>query len=261
MLIETDGVRLFCYSEGTGPTLAFLHALGLDHTIWKHQYRTFRDRYRVVGIDLRGHGRSDKPPRPYTIEAMAADVAGLLTRGGMAPAVVVGLSIGGMIAMAAAANFPQVVRALAVVAATSEYDPDTRGTFLQRAVTAETQGMDIIAEGAPQRWFTPAFLETNRDEVSAIVDLLKRNDPRAYAAACRAVAGLDIAAQLHRISCPTLIVAGEHDPALPPPVVQRLATHIRGARFETVPGASHLVPVERPDNFNRLLEAFLDTLG
>jgi 3-oxoadipate enol-lactonase len=260
MRIRANGVHLFFHSEGNGPTMAFLHALGLDHSIWEHQFRAFRDRFRVVGIDLRGHGQSDKPAGPYTIEQMAADIAGLLKKADLAPAILVGLSIGGMVAMATAADYPDLVKALVVIAATSEYDASARKIFLQRAMTAESEGMRNISETAPQRWFTSTFLEMAQDEVRHVVQLLERNDPAAYAASCRAVASLDITDKLRCISCPTLIVAGEQDPALPPPVVERLKEHISGARFELVPQASHMVPLEQPVYLNHLLEAFLKDL-
>lgn len=257
MEVRVNGIKLFYQMEGTGPTLLFLHALGLDHTIWRHQFDAFRGSYTVVAPDLRGHGRSDKPPGPYTIDELAADVASLLSRERLWPATVVGLSLGGMVAMALAADHPELVRALVVVAAIGEVGNEAKVTFEQRAVQAEAEGMAAIAEAALQRWFTPAFIDNSPKVVSSIKALVGSNEPRAYAAACRAVASLNLTPRLGKISCPTLIVAGEKDPAMPPAVVKQLHYLIRGSRFEIVANASHLIPVEQTEAFNNLLSAFL----
>ena len=252
-----SGIALDFDLVGRGPTLVLIHALGVDRRMWRRQVPIFAVSHQVVAYDVRGHGLSDKPVGPYTLEALADDLHGLLDALGIERASLLGLSMGGMIAQTFALAYPEQVDRLILADTTSEYPPEGRRQFAERARLVEASGIDPIVPATLERWFTPEFRADEEDAVEEIRKIVLAADPMGYAGACHAVSRVDLTGRLGEIRCPALVLVGEHDPGTPVAAAARIQAAIPGARLEVIQGASHLSNVARPDAFERIVLAFL----
>jgi 3-oxoadipate enol-lactonase len=241
--------------EGTGPLVVLSHALGCDRSMWDEVAVQLRDRFTVVRHDHRGHGRSPAPPGAFTIHDLADDLAALIRTLDRGPAHVVGLSMGGMAGQSLAARHPAVVRTLVIANSAGHYDDAARAMWAARVAMVRAQGMAAIAEGALQRWFTPAFRASSPERLAELRRQLEATDPDAYARSCEAVAAIDLLADDARVACPTLVIAGSRDEATPPAQSEAIAAAIPGARLATI-DAAHLSAVEQPQAFAQRLERF-----
>jgi len=244
--------------QGQGPLVVLSHALGCDLTMWDGVAAALQDRYTVLRYDHRGHGRSVAAAGAYTIDDLADDAAELIRAQATDPVHFVGLSLGGMTAQALGARHPQSVRSLTIANSASHYDDAARAMWQARIDTVLAQGVSPIAEGAMQRWFTPEFrVDANggSTRVAALRAVLEATAPAPYAAACAAVANIDLDAGNARITCPTLVIAGSRDEATPPAMSEVIARRIPGAQLCSL-DAAHLSAVEQPEAFSRLLTDF-----
>lgn len=251
--------------QGQGPLVVLSHALGCDLTMWDGVAAALQDRYTVLRYDHRGHGRSPATAGGYTMDDLADDAAELVrAQASGGPVHFVGLSMGGMTGQALAARHPQVVRSLVVANSASHYDDDARAMWQARIDTVRAQGVAPIAEGAMQRWFTPEFRADEAHggaaRVAALRAVLEATAPGPYAAACDAVARIDLDAGNARIACPTLVIAGSRDEATPPAMSQRIAQGIPHAQLRSL-DAAHLSAVEQPQAFADLLVEFWNALA
>lgn len=249
------------HGPSDGPAVVFLHGLGSSAADWKGQVSAFAPRYRVITLDLPAHGRTARAGWPrrgrLSVEAMASAVTELLSRLGEAPAHVVGLSLGGCVALALAVAAPARVRSLTLVNTFARIRPaGWRGAYrmLERVALLAVAPMPIIAARVAQSLFPgPA----QADLRAAAVASLARNDKRAYVAAMRAVARFDVRRGLAQVRCPTLVVAGEGDTTVPRAAAEFLRHRIANARLLVVPESGHATPYDQPDLFNRLVLEFL----
>ena len=143
-----------------GPVLVFINSLGSDFRIWQEVVPAFADRFRVVLYDKRGHGLSDAPSAPYTIDDHADDLLGLLDHLEIEQAALVGLSVGGMIAQRMAVRAPERVQALTLCCTAAKIG--TPELWAERIAAVESGGIEPLADNVLQRWFTPLFRETQR---------------------------------------------------------------------------------------------------
>jgi 3-oxoadipate enol-lactonase len=252
-----NGISMHYESTSYGPPVVLIHALGLDSRQWQGQAPALAAAHRVIALDLRGHGQSDRPAGPYSLDQMAEDVYGLMAALGIDSADVVGLSLGGMVAMALAVQRPTAIRRLVLADTTSEYPQAGREQFEVRARVAETHGLAPLVAGVPERWFTADFILEHPGTVAEIQAIVGANDPAAHAAACRAVGAVDYTARLDALRCPTLVIVGDQDPGTPPAAARRLQQAIPGARLKIIERASHLSNVGQPAAFSAALLEFL----
>lgn len=244
--------------EGAGPTVVLSHALGCSLAMWDGVAARLKDHFTVLRYDHRGHGRSDAPPGPYSLQMLADDVASLIAAQVSGPVHFVGLSMGGMTAQALAVQHPQLVKSVVIANAASWYDDAARAMWQTRIETVRARGVGAIAEGAMQRWFTPAFRAdaAGAVRVAALRAQLEQTDAAAYAASCEAVASMDFRESNQRIGCPALVIAGTLDEATPPALSMAIAAGIAGAQLRRIE-AAHLSAVEKPEAFAALLRDFL----
>jgi 3-oxoadipate enol-lactonase len=258
---------LHCIREGEGPVVVLSHALGCDVTMWDGVAALLDKRYTVLRYDARGHGQSGVPPGPYTMDMLADDAARLITEEVGGPVHFVGLSMGGMTAQALAARHPALVSSITIANSAMFYEDAAKAVWLARMATVRAQGMEAIADGAMQRWFTPEFradigvggLAGGADRVATLRARLVANDPDAYAFACEAVAHIDFRASNPVLVCPTLVIGGMRDDATPVAMSQAIADSIARAQLVTL-DAAHLSAVEQPVAFAQLLTEFLESL-
>lgn len=247
--------------QGQGPVVVLSHALGCELGMWDGVAAALQDRYTVLRYDHRNHGQSATVPGAFTVDDLADDAAALIEREAGGPVHFVGLSLGGMTAQSLAARHPQRVKSIVIANSAMHYDEAAKGMWAARVQTVLTQGMDAIAEGAMQRWFTPAFRADTAQggamRVAALRAKLLACDAKAYAASCGATAGIDFRESNPRIACPALVIAGTLDEATPVAMSEAMARAIPGAQLRTI-DAAHLSAVEQPAAFARLVNEFLE---
>jgi len=254
--IRVRDIWLHYEESGAGEPLLLIHGLGSSGRDWEMQVPFFARDYRVVAFDLRGHGESDKPRGPYTMPQFAADTAGLIQALGIAPGHVVGISLGGMIALQLAVDRPELVKSLVVVNSGPEFIVRTfkeRLAVLQRFLVVRLVGMRKMGEILARRLFPKPEQEALR---AMLAERWAANDPRAYRDAMRAIVGWSVADRLGEIDIPTLVVAADED-YTPVWAKEAYVAKMPRAELAVIRDARHAVPVERPDEFNAVVAAFL----
>ena len=250
------GIDLYYETSGQGQPILFIHGLGSSTHDWELQVTFFSKHYRAVTFDVRGHGRSENPPGPYSIPQFAADTAGLIQALGIAPAHVVGISLGGMIAFQLAADAPNLVRSLVIVNAAPEFVVRTfqdRFQVFQRQLIVRLLGMRKMAEVLSKRLFP----KPEQDDLRRLfVDRWVENDPRAYREAMQAIVGWSVTDRLSTVSCPTLVIAADQD-YTPVAVKEAYVAQMPRAELVVIKDSRHATPVEWPDQFNEAVAAFL----
>lgn len=242
-----------------GPALVFCNSLGSDFRIWQEVAPAFLDRFKVVLYDKRGHGLSDAPPAPYTIDDHTNDLIALLDRLAIGKAAIVGLSVGGMIAQRIAVREPGRVSALALCCTAAKIG--TAEVWSDRIGAVERGGIEAIVENVLERWFTPGFRKTRADECAGWRNMLLRTPVQGYVGTCAAIRDADLTQDASRIAVPTLCVAGDTDGSTPADLVRHTASLIPGARFELIADAGHIPCVEQPGKLTTLLDRHFKEVG
>lgn len=259
--MRVNGVTLHFADEGDrgGLPVVFSNSLGTDFRIWDETVARMSSRLRFIRYDTRGHGLSEAPSDACSVEDLADDLAALLDRLEVRRAVVVGLSIGGMVAQALAARRPDLTRALVLMDTAARIGEPM--SWESRIAQVEAHGVAAIAEGVIAKWFSAAF-RANRPEALAMWKaMLSRTEAKGYVACCRALRDADLRASTARLGLPVLAICGDEDGSTPPDVVEATADLIAGARFELVREAGHLPCIEHPNTCAAMLTAFLSEIG
>jgi 3-oxoadipate enol-lactonase len=236
------------------PALVFSNSLGSALTMWDSQVPAFREKFRILRYDTRGHGQSFVTPGPYAIEQLAHDVLSLLDTLHLDRVFFCGLSMGGSTGMWLALNAPRRLHKLVLCNTSAKIG--TPGMWNPRIETVRKEGMKSVSTAVVGRWFTAAFREKSKDIVAAIQRTLESTNPEGYAANCAAIRDFDARAALSAISLHTLVISGTHDPATTPAEGRFIAEHIPGARYVEL-DAAHLSNIEASDRFNSELSSFL----
>ncbi|HEV7726596.1 MAG TPA: alpha/beta fold hydrolase [Modestobacter sp.] len=244
------------HRTGEGPPVLLLHPLGVDHSFWDGVLPSLRG-LEILTYDFPGHGQTPVPDRPYTIEDLTEQAAGLLADAGAGPADVVGVSLGGLVAQRLAACSPELVRRLVVVDAVAVYPPALREQWRDRAARTPVEGLEPLVDATLALWFTADRLAGGGPAVEGVRRTFLAGDPRGYAAACRALEQVDLTGVVDRIAVPTLVVCGEDDA---PPFVaaaRDLAGTLPDARLVWLAPARHAGVLEQPEQFAQALTGFL----
>lgn len=236
-----------------------VHSLAMDKTFWDRVTPLVAQHSDVLVYDCRGHGRSGKPKQDYTIEIFGDDVADLMDALGWKSAVVAGASMGGCVALAFAAAYPDRVDALGLFDTTAWYGEDAPAAWNERAEKAEQGGMAALIGFQKTRWFGDAFREANPEILDAAIEVFLRNDIEAYGRTCRMLGAVDKRAALPNFRFPVEILVGSEDYATPISMAEAMQREIPGAKLQVIEGARHFTPLEVPEviaaSLVRLLQA------
>jgi len=243
-------------SDSAAPWVVLSHSLAADHRMWDPQMEALA-RWRVLRFDTRGHGASAVPPGDYTMDELADDALGLLDACGVRRCHFVGMSMGGMVGQQLALRAPGRVASLTLADTSSRYPPAARPMWDERIALVRARGMDAVAPGTLERWFTPAFREREPDIVARIGAQIRATPVAGFIGCAHAISHIDLTARLAAIRCPTLVVVGADDPSTPVEMSEEIVRAIEGSRLEVLPGAAHLSSIEQAERFNELLRAFL----
>ena len=253
------GVELSVDERGNGPALLLVHGYPLDGRLWRHQAGAFPG-WRTVIPDLRGFGRSEAPDLGYSMATYADDLAGLLDALAIEQVVLGGLSMGGYVAFEFLRRHRSRVRAL-VLADTRAQADGTEGRKGRDAAMAVARegGASRIAEQMLPRLLAAHAPDSLREEVR---HMMAATPVRGIIGALAAMRDRPDSTELlsSLAALPTLVVVGQEDVITPPREAEAIARQIPGARLAVIPEAGHLSPLERPGEFNRHLQLFLDGL-
>lgn len=234
-------------------------SLGTDRSMWDRQVPALSERHRVVRYDLRGHGASPAPPGPYEIADLGGDLLALLDRLEIERATLCGVSIGAMTSLWVAAHAPERVDRVVLCCTSSKFGADAAAVYRERARLVLDQGVEPVADGALERWFTPRFRASNPELMAQVRSGLTGTSSVGYAGCCEALAAMDLRSELGSIEAPALVISGDADPATPPEHGRAIADGIAGARFALIEAAAHLANIEKADEVTPLMLGFIDS--
>jgi 3-oxoadipate enol-lactonase len=237
--LDGDGDRVVLLSGSLGSTLE----------MWEPQLPALIPRFGVLRYDHPGHG-SSPPLAQTTVSSMAQEVLVLLDELGIASVSYCGLSLGGAVGMRLALDEPGRVDKLVLCSTSARFA--TPQFWQERADTVRRDGIEAVADVVLERWFTPGFRDVRRYR-----EMLLSIPTEGYARACEALRDWDARGQLGRISAPTFAIAGAEDPSTPPADLEAILAEIPGADLLVVDDARHLVNVERANEFNDAVSAYL----
>jgi 3-oxoadipate enol-lactonase len=239
------------------PRVALIHSLALDRSVWDGAVSRLKEEAEILTFDCRGHGQSPRPPGAYTAEVFARDLAELLDHIGWDGAVVAGCSMGGNVAQAFAAQYPQRTAALGLIDTTAWYGADAAVKFKERADTARIKGLRSMIDFQLTRWFSDDFRASHPEVLERTTNIFVANDVDCYAASCELLGAADTRALLGAFRMPTTIVVGEEDYATPVAMARQLHEAIPQSTLTIIPGARHLTPIEFPDRIAAELRGLL----
>jgi 3-oxoadipate enol-lactonase len=262
MLLPLQGRRLYYDITGpeNGPVVCITHSLAADGGSWAEQVPPLLQAgFRVLRLDMRGHGGSDPVAGDYTMTALAGDVATVLDGLAIPRVHYIGLSIGGMIGQAFAIEHGAKLIS-AMWCDTLPASPsgaaamwDERMNTVRRA-----NSLEPLADGTVERWFTDAFKTKNPGRWKQIRDTVAATTPAGYLGCSAAIMNFDFTRQLSSLRAPVLVVCGAEDPGTPAAENRRLAGMVPGGRYEEIANARHFPNVEHPNTFNRIITGWLD---
>jgi 3-oxoadipate enol-lactonase len=254
-VIPTGTRTLAADVRGAGPDLVLLHPVGLDHTFMAPYLVQAARQHRVVALDLRGHGDSPLATRDVTLDDYVADIHLAMEVHCRGPAIVLGLSFGGMLAQLMALAHPERVSGLVLCGCTGGFAPEVPPILRERGLAAERDGMPSVVDATIERWFTPSFRRS--DAAARVRTRLLTNDVTSWSTAWHAIATFDALPRLSTLQVPTLVVAGARDAATPITAATTLANAIPDARLTVLADAPHMMQIESRDAFNAALGPFL----
>ena len=254
---DSQGVRLFYTVEGPAdaPALVLSNSMGTTHEMWQPQMAALAERFRVVRYDRRGHGQSDSPPAPYTIDELAADSLAVMDAAGVETAHWVGLSIGGMIGLRIASTAPERITRLVVASAGVFMGPPE--VWNGRIKTAQNRGIAPLAQPTMGLWFTKDFLTANPAAVDAVRGQFVQTTLDGFIGCSSAMRDMDQRETIRSVAAATLVIVGSNDQNTSPNEAAVIVGRVPDAHGIILRG-SHIINVEQAEAFTA---AVLDFLG
>ncbi|WP_153101854.1 3-oxoadipate enol-lactonase [Paraburkholderia hayleyella] len=253
-----NGIQLHYRLDGEqqhdAPWVILSNGLGSDLSMWAPQIEALAQQFRVLRYDTRGHGHSDVPPGPYTIEQLSGDVLGLMDHLKIERAHFCGLSMGGLTGIALAARHASRFSRVALCNTAARIG--TSEVWLPRAAKARSEGLAALVDVLMPRWFSASFIAREPLVLAAMRDVLVHTSGEGYAANCDALNAADLRPEISRITAPTLVLAGMHDRATTPGQGRELADGIAGSRYVEL-DAAHVSNIEQAQLFTQTVLNFL----
>ncbi|WP_028925010.1 alpha/beta fold hydrolase [Pseudonocardia acaciae] len=256
-ITTVDGIRIAYRFDGAPdkPVLLLSNSIATDHTMWDGQVPALTEHFRLLRYDARGHGGSDVPDGPYSLDRLARDAVELLDALGLDRVHVLGLSLGGFVAQWMGVHTPERVDRLVLAHTAAHLGPPEN---YHRALTDVLADPDMLAttDGFLRNWFPAELVEANDPIIEPFRRTLLATRREGIAGSLAAVRDADLRRTIPLISNPTLVIAGEQDTVTSAEHGKEIASAVPGARFAVLP-AVHLSNVERPAEFLDAVVSFL----
>lgn len=253
----SDGLHIAYRVDGAenAQPLVFISSLGTSLQMWDAQTETLGQSLRVIRFDTRGHGASEAPTGPCTIEQYAADLLTLLDTLGIVRAHICGLSLGGMIAQWCAIYHPE--RVMSATFANTAARIGSEQSWDARIAAIQSGGLESIRSAVLARFLSEEYRRNQPESTQRISDMLMATSPTGYIAACMSLRSADLRPHIPAVRVPTLILAGELDESTPPDQARELHAAIARSKLVIFPATAHLSNIERPTEFSTLLREFI----
>ena len=251
-----DGCALNVEVEGpaNAPVLMMSNSLGTNLHMWDDQAPAFSKQFRLVRYDRRGHGQSEAPKGPYTMDRLGRDVLSIADALGVKRFNWCGLSMGGMVGQWLGANAPDRLEKL-IVSNTHYYYGDKQ-PWHDRIKFAQDKGLAALAPMQMERWFTKGFREKNPQAIARISEMFVATPLGGFIGCCEAVRDMDFRQSTPTITVPTMVIVGSQDPATPPAAGEEIHKMIKGSTLVAI-DAAHLSNVEQPKAYTDAVLNFL----
>jgi pimeloyl-ACP methyl ester carboxylesterase len=260
--IPINGAKIYYEDTGSGPaTIVFAHGLLCNTHLFDHQVTAFKDRYRCITFDFRGHGQSEVTSSGYDMDTLTEDAAGLIRALNAGPCHFLGLSMGGFVAMRLAIGHPDLVRSLMLLSTSADEEPPENlfryklMSFIARWVSRRLVASKVKDIMFGKKFRTDPAREAEREEWRQ--RFLANNRTGASRAARGVFSRLPVYDRIGDIHVPTLIIVGEDDVATKPEKAHRMHGRIAGSKLVVIPGSGHTVTVEEPGAVNKAILEFL----
>jgi 3-oxoadipate enol-lactonase len=262
MLLPLAGRRLYydLLGPADGPVVCITHSLSSDGGSWAEQVPALlQSGFRVLRLDMRGHGGSDATAGDYTMRELAGDVAGVLDALGLARVHYLGLSIGGMIGQAFALEHGHKLISAMWCDTLPATPPGAADLWGPRIAAVRAAGsLEPLADASMDRYLSPAFRTKRPGRWKQLRETVVGTTPAGYLGCVAAILDFDFRARLPSLKLPLLVACGEEDAGTPAAENRRLAGLVAGARYEEIAQMRHFPNVEAPDAFNRIMLGWLE---
>ena len=257
MKAKVNGIEINYEVSGKegAPWLVLSHSLACSVRMWDPTIAAFKDSFRILNYDMRGHGATSAPQGPYTLDMLADDILGLAGFLKIKTALYCGLSIGGMIGQTIAIRGGGPFTKMVLADTTHTQPPEALKQWEDRISIAKSKGMAGLVDGTMERWFTEPYRKKNSPEFQKVRNLVLQTPVAGFVGCGQAIMKLNTTARLKDIKLPVLAITGEQDGAAPG--TKHIGENVPGAKYVGIPQAAHIANVEQPEAFNRALREFL----
>jgi 3-oxoadipate enol-lactonase len=256
--VQVKQLQLHYAAGGDGPAVVLLHELGGSAETWADlQPSLMTGGFRAVALDLRGAGRSDVSSIPYSLPDLAEDVLGLMDVLGLSQAFLVGLAVGGLLALQIAVTCRSRVLGLVLLDTPLAVPEGNKAYARQRAETVRREGMAAVVDQSISRSFPPPVAASCPEAMSAYRARFLQNNPQGYVLATLAALQGDFRETAPSLELPALVLVGEHDLLFPPEQAKMLAEALPQSTYHVIPGAGHFPPLQTPELVCNLVVPFL----
>lgn len=259
MMIEANGITIYYELSGKkqAPIVVLGHSLACSQVMWWPQLDLLERHFQVLRYDTRGHGHSEAPTGPYTLDQLVDDAIAMLDALKLDRVHWVGLSMGGMIGQGLALGHPGRLCSLVLADTAAEIPAEAQPVWQERIDAAINGGMQAVAESTLKRWFTPNYLKQHKVEMDRIRQQILATPVAGYVGCSEAIRRLNYLQRLDAIEAKTLIMVGADDPGTPVAASEAMHAQIRNSQMVVIPQAAHLSNIEQAHIFNDHLIAFL----
>jgi 3-oxoadipate enol-lactonase len=261
MFEQVNGIKMHYAIDGAAdaPWVTFVTGIANDLGMWDGQARALAGRYRILRYDLRGQGKTESTPGPYSVESLGQDLLGLWDALDISRSHLVGLGLGGSVSLGIAIGHASRLHSLAACCCRASMEPDFAVMWHTLFDTVERNGVESIVEQTAQRWFSEEFKRAHPQRLDAVRSMIRATSKDGYLGVVSAFLALDLEERIHRISTPTLFIGGAEDRVGGPEnIMRRLAGKVAGAEYVAVPGAAHIANLQNESGFNGILQSFLN---
>ena len=241
-------------------TVLLLGSLGSDRSMWSEQVRALAQSFRVLAVDLRGHGGSEIIDGPSTVEELALDIVSVIDSLEIDKVHMVGLSLGGAVALEMGIRHSERLESLALICTAAKFGEAQ--PWLDRAALVRKDGMQAVAGSVASRWVSPGKAEASPELMARLERMVLATPAEGYASACEALASYDVRRELGSIKAPVLGIAGSDDPATPPERLQEILDGIGHGQLVVLDPAAHVPTFEQSERRSDILQQHvLDNVG
>lgn len=262
--IITNNITVSYTDEGpdNAPVIIFIHGFPLNKAMWDKQVREFKENYRVIAYDIRGHGDSDAGSDDFSIELFVRDLLSLMDALKVDKTILCGFSLGGYIALNAIENYPERFSALLLCDTNCTADsPEAKEKRMKAIESIKEKGLEQYAEESLKKLFTPISISKQIEEIAIVREMIMKTSKQSLYKILHAMADrADTCTKLHEIKVPVLILVGKADEITPPDVALAMHEKIKSSTIHSIDHAGHLSNMENPKQFNNQLRKFFETL-